>query len=63
MEALRKHNERMTKQVSDLTQENRKLVEPLKQARAEVAEYQRQLQNYEKDKMSLAVSVFMARCR
>lgn len=55
MEVLRKHNERMTKQVSDLTQENRKLVEPLKQARAEVAEYKRQLQNYEKDKISLAV--------
>lgn len=56
---LRKHNERMTKQVSDLTQENRKLVEPLKQAQAEVDEYKRQLQNYEKDKMSLAVSTYL----
>lgn len=55
MEVLRKHNERMTKQVSDLTSENKRLVEPLKQAQDEVAEYKRQLENYEKDKISLAV--------
>lgn len=55
MEVLRKQNERMTKQVADLTNENRKLAEPLKRAQASVAEYKRQLQNYEKDKISLAV--------
>lgn len=58
MEVLRKQNERMTKQVADLTSENKKLVEPLKQAEAQVAEYKRQLQNYTKDKQSLAVSIF-----
>ena len=55
MEVLRKHNERMTKQVSDLSAENKRLAEPLKQALTDVAEYKRQLQNYEKDKQSLIV--------
>lgn len=56
MEVLRKQNERMTKQVADLTAENNRLAEPLKKALADVAEYKRQLTNYEKDKISLAVS-------
>lgn len=56
MEILRKQNERMSKQVADLTLENRRLAEPLQQALADVAEFKRQLQNYEKDKLSLAVS-------
>lgn len=55
MEVLRKQNERMSKQVSDLSAENRKLLVPLKQATEDVKEYKRQLQNYEKDKISLAV--------
>lgn len=59
MEVLRNQNERMTKQVADLTSENKKLVEPLKQAEALVAEYRRQLQNYTKDKHSLAVSTYI----
>ncbi|XP_018330024.1 dynein regulatory complex subunit 4 [Agrilus planipennis] len=54
MELLRKQNERMTKQVSDLMAENKKMVEPLRQALADVAEYKRRLQNYEKDKIALA---------
>ncbi|KAF2883119.1 hypothetical protein ILUMI_23060 [Ignelater luminosus] len=54
MEVLRKQNERMAKQVVDLTAENRKLIEPLKQAQADVTEFKRQLVNYEKDKQSLA---------
>lgn len=58
MEVLRKQNERMTKQVADLSADNRKLAEPLKQALADVTEYKRQLQNYEKDKIALAVSIF-----
>ncbi|XP_044761547.1 dynein regulatory complex subunit 4 [Coccinella septempunctata] len=53
MEVLRKQNERMSKQVADLMSENKKMVEPLSQARAEVIEYRRQLTNYEKDKISL----------
>lgn len=55
MEVLRKQNERMTKQVADLTAENKKLTQPLEDALKDVKEYRRQLQNYEKDKMSLAV--------
>ncbi|KAJ3619672.1 hypothetical protein MTP99_005336 [Tenebrio molitor] len=54
MEVLRKQNERMSKQVADVTAENKKLVEPLKQALSDVAEYKRQLEHYEKDKLSLA---------
>lgn len=57
MEVLRKQNERMSKQVADLMSENKKMVEPLSQARAEVIEYRRQLTNYEKDKISLEVSI------
>lgn len=55
MEVLRQQNERMNKQVADLTSENKKLVQPLEQALNDVKEYKRQLQNYEKDKLSLAV--------
>lgn len=55
MEILRKQNERMSKQVADLTAENKRLVEPLKKALADVTEYQRLLRNYEKDKLSLVV--------
>nr|CAI5824549.1 unnamed protein product [Callosobruchus analis] len=54
MEVLRKQNERMSKQCADLTAENKRLTIPLKQALDDVAEYKRQLQNYEKDKISLA---------
>ncbi|XP_018574466.1 growth arrest-specific protein 8 [Anoplophora glabripennis] len=54
MEVLRKQNERMTKQVADLNAENKRLTIPLQQAQADVQEYKRQLQNYEKDKISLA---------
>ena len=43
----------MDKQLRDITAENRKLVEPLQQAQAEVTELNRRMQNYEKDKMSL----------
>lgn len=55
MEVLRKQNERLTKQGADLTAENKRLAEPLRKALEDVAEYKRQLQNYEKDKLSLAV--------
>lgn len=55
MEVLRKQNERMSKQVSDITAENKKLKEPLHQALQDVTEYKRQLEHYEKDKLALAV--------
>ncbi|KAJ9601822.1 hypothetical protein L9F63_000004 [Diploptera punctata] len=53
MEELKKREECMDKQLRDVTAKNRKLVEPLKQAEAEVAELNRRMRNYEKDKMSL----------
>lgn len=58
MENLRKQNERMSKQVADLTAENKRLNEPLKKALHDVQEYKRMLQNYEKDKISLVVRIF-----
>ncbi|KAL1512599.1 hypothetical protein ABEB36_002163 [Hypothenemus hampei] len=54
MEVLRNQNERINKQMTELTAENNKLLVPLKQALDDVKEYKRQLQNYEKDKISLA---------
>jgi predicted nuclease with TOPRIM domain len=54
MEGMRKREEHMEKQLRDVAAENRKLVEPLQQAQAEVTEFSRQLKNYEKDKVSLA---------
>lgn len=54
MEGIKKREERMEKQLRDVTVENHKLVEPLQQAQAEVNELSRQMKNYEKDKISLA---------
>lgn len=55
MDVLRNQNQRMSKQVSDLQAQNKALVEPLAQAQRDADEYKRQLVNYEKDKLSLAV--------
>ncbi|XP_031328953.1 dynein regulatory complex subunit 4-like [Photinus pyralis] len=54
MEGMQKQNERMTKQVADLTSENSKLAGPLRVALSDLAQYKREMQNYEKDKISLA---------
>jgi predicted nuclease with TOPRIM domain len=54
MEGMKEREERMEKQLHDVTAENHKLVEPLQQAQAEVTKLTRQMKNYEKDKMSLA---------
>ena len=56
MEDIKKREERMEKQLRDITGENRKLVEPLQQAQAEVTELNRKMKNYEKDKVSLAIT-------
>lgn len=42
--------------MADVQAENRRLVEPLQKAKEEVAELNRQLSSYEKDKAILAVS-------
>ncbi|KAG9474958.1 dynein regulatory complex subunit 4 [Eleutherodactylus coqui] len=54
MEEMRKKENRLEKEMADLQLQNRRLTEPLQKAREEVAEFQRQLANYEKDKTSLA---------
>ncbi|CAH0559075.1 unnamed protein product [Brassicogethes aeneus] len=53
MDTLRSQNQRLSRQVSDLTAQNKALQEPLEKALKDAAEYKRQLQNYEKDKISL----------
>ncbi|XP_060526685.1 dynein regulatory complex subunit 4 [Cylas formicarius] len=54
METLRRQNERTSRHATELAAENKKLAEPLKTALEDAKEYKRRLQNYEKDKVSLA---------
>ncbi|CAI9532348.1 unnamed protein product [Staurois parvus] len=54
MEDMRRKEDRLEKEMADLQLQNRRLTEPLQKAREEVAELQRQLANYEKDKTALA---------
>ena len=52
---MKKKEDRLEKQMAELTTENRRLMEPLQKAREEVNELNRQLANYNKDKALLAV--------
>ena len=52
---MRKKEERMEKQMNEVTAENRRLIEPLQKAKEEVQDLHKQLSNYEKDKASLQV--------
>lgn len=54
VEEMKKKEERMEKQMNEVMAENKRLVEPLQTARAEVDELRKQLANYDKDKQSLA---------
>lgn len=45
--------------MAEVQAENRRLTEPLQKAQEQVAELQRQLSSYEKDKALLAVSSFV----
>ena len=54
---MKKNEERLTKEMNEVQSQNRKLVEPLRIAKAEVEDLKRQLANYGKDKTSLAVSL------
>jgi len=56
VEEMKKKEERLEKQMAEVTSENRKLTDPLQKANNEVDEMRRQLVNYEKDKQLLAVS-------
>ena len=52
---MKKKEERLEKQMTDVSSENKKLTDPLQKAKEEVTELQRQLSSYEKDKQLLAV--------
>ncbi|XP_046748965.1 dynein regulatory complex subunit 4 [Diprion similis] len=54
MEVMKNHEERMKKQVRELSIENKKIQADLKVAQEQVSEYSRQLLNYNKDKTCLA---------
>lgn len=58
MEAMRNNEERLKKQVRELTAENKKYSADLKTSQETTAELGRQLTNYEKDKQCLIVSDF-----
>lgn len=57
MEIMRNNEERMKKQVRELTIENKKYSADLKTSQETTAELNRQLANYEKDKQCLAVGI------
>lgn len=57
MEVIRNNEERMKKQVRELSVENKKISDELREANIQLGELNRQMANYEKDKMSLAVSI------
>jgi len=54
VEEMKKKEERLEKQMTEVMAENKRLVEPLQKAREEVDELRKQLANYDKDKQSLA---------
>lgn len=56
MEVMRNNEERMKKQVRELTTENKKYSADLKASQETAQELSRQLSNYEKDKQCLTVS-------
>lgn len=59
---MKKKEDRLEKQMAEVSGENKRLVEPLQKAKEDVAELQRQLVNYEKDKQLLAVSIETSPC-
>lgn len=58
MDTMKNNEERLKKQVRELTTENKKNSADLKVSQEAVTELNRQLANYEKDKQCLVVSVF-----
>lgn len=52
---MKKDQERLEKQLNETQAENRRLQDPLHKAKEEVAELQKQLASYERDKISLRV--------
>lgn len=53
MEELREHAEKSEKQASTVAAENRRLVGPMRKAQTEMAEMERKLENYHRDRTAL----------
>lgn len=58
MDEMRNNEERMKKQVRELTTENKKYSIDVKSYEESLANFTRQLANYDKDKQSLIVSIY-----
>lgn len=56
---MKNHEERMTKQVREVTNENKNHYEELKQAQNKNSDLTRRLTNYEKDKQLLIVRIIV----
>ncbi|KPP70538.1 growth arrest-specific protein 8-like, partial [Scleropages formosus] len=54
MEEMKRKEERLEKEMAEVQQQNKQLTEPLQKAKEELAKLKKQLENYEKDKVSLA---------
>ena len=54
---MKKDQDKLEKQLAETQAENRRLQDPLQKAREELAELHKQLSSYERDKVSLAVSL------
>uniref|UniRef100_A0A1B0DA44 Dynein regulatory complex subunit 4 n=1 Tax=Phlebotomus papatasi TaxID=29031 RepID=A0A1B0DA44_PHLPP len=61
MEDLRQQSERNERTVAEVTAENRRLIEPLQEAKAELADLRKKLENYDRDRSALARS--KTRCK
>lgn len=56
MEDMRRKEDRLEKEMLEVSVQNKRLADPLQKARDDVNEMQKQLGNYERDKQILAVS-------
>ena len=56
---MKKKEERMEKQMAEITAKNKMLAEPLQKAQEEVEDLKKELANYEKDKETLRVNFEM----
>ncbi|KAH3773858.1 dynein regulatory complex subunit 4-like [Dreissena polymorpha] len=56
VEEMKKKEERMEKQMAEITAKNKLLTEPLQKAQEEVEELKKELSNYEKDKETLRMT-------
>ena len=54
---MKKKDERMEKQMAEISAKNKMLAEPLQKAQEEVEELKKELANYEKDKETLRVCI------